>query len=216
LLLLQTMIDVTEALIANLHRRDEAMNVNLAARIAADYDHLAVNELVRLIHEKNKILQSDVIKVLYEIGAKQPALIAPFGETFVSMLSHKDNRLVWGALSALECIVLNNANLIYQHLSVIIEAAEKGSVIATDRAVGILIKLATQSNYTSQSLGLLLDQMYACPTNQLPMYAENALAVVKASTFKEDFRRMMVARLPEIDKASKRTRLEKVIRKLSD
>jgi hypothetical protein len=208
------MIHVTEILHANLHRRDERMNLDLAASIAEKGDQSAVAELVGLLDQKEKNLQNDVIKVLYEVGACNPALIAPYAETFLSLLQKRDNRLVWGALTALECIVQDNASLIYQHLNLIIDAAEKGSVIAKDRTVGILIGLASQAQYTSAALNLLLEQMSGCATNQLPMYAENALSVVNGSAFKDEFWRMLIARLPEIDKESKRARLEKVIRKL--
>jgi hypothetical protein len=86
-------------------------------------------------------------------------------------------------------------------------------VITKDHVVGILIKLAGNSDYVSDALGLLLAQMQACATNQLPMYAENALPVINQD-FRGQFIQLLLSRMPEIEKESKRLRVAKVLKKL--
>lgn len=56
--------------------------------------------------------------------------------------------------------------------------------------------------------------MMTCPTNQLPMYAENAIPIVNAAN-RGAFVRVLASRLDEIEKESKRSRVQKVIKKVS-
>jgi hypothetical protein len=96
----------------------------------------------------------------------------------------------------------------------IIKASDRGSVIAKDHAVGILIKLSSAGAYANKSFNLLIHQLKVCPTNQLPMYAEEALPVVDKKR-RAVFVSTLSSRLKSIEKESKRKRVEKVIKKLS-
>jgi len=49
-------------------RRDETPNIDLAKQIAAKKNTSAIAELVDNLSNKNKDIQNDCIKVLYEIG----------------------------------------------------------------------------------------------------------------------------------------------------
>ena len=195
-------------------RRDEELNQKTALDIVSRHDRSSVSELVALLAHKNKNIQSDAIKVLYEIGERQPGLIELYDHVFLDLLNSKDNRLVWGAMTALDCLAPIRSQFIYQNLPRILDAADKGSVITKDHAISILIKLAANPVYTADVLSLLLNQMHTCPTNQLPMYAENALVVI-SDDFRAQFVSLFNKRLPEIEKDSKRKRVEKVIRKLT-
>jgi hypothetical protein len=207
-------MSITDKLASSLGRRDTIPNKELAERITETNDKKAIQELVKLLNDKNKSLQSDSIKTLYEIGERKPVLIADYDKQFLELLSNKNNRLVWGAMTALDCIAAINPKGIYSHLTIILDIAEKGSVITKDHAIGILIKLATVKEYRDTSLTLLLDQFKTSLTNQLPTYAENALPVIQEK-YKKDFIKVLVSRLEDIDKDTKRKRVEKVIKKLS-
>jgi hypothetical protein len=61
---------------------------------------------------------------------------------------------------------------------------------------------------------LLLDQFRSCATNQLPSYAENALNAIPAKS-KGDFVKVLIARLGDVEKESKRKRIERVTKKLT-
>lgn len=196
-----------------LHRRDEVPNQELAKLIAEKKDLKAITELVNHLHHKDKNIANDCIKVLYEIGTLNPDLIADHANAFVELLTNKNNRLVWGAMTALNTITAQNPDVIYHALPQIMEVAEKGSVITKDQAVSILIKLMAIKQYAEHSFVLLTDQLKHCPTNQLPMYAEQALPVIPKEN-KKQFAAILTARLDEIDKETKQKRVEKVIRKL--
>lgn len=204
---------IIEQLASSLNRRDEAPNVELAQRIASSHDDNAVNELVQLL-SGNRAVQNDCIKVLYEIGAQDPTLIANHVNAFIGHLSSKNNRLQWGAMYALDTITHERHKAIFAALPTILAAAEKGSVITKDHAVNILIKLCGMDPYADDAFVLLMEQLLRCNTNQLPMYAERALPVVHDKN-KATFVKTLRARLEEVDMESKRTRIEKVLRKLA-
>jgi hypothetical protein len=197
-----------------LHRRDEEPNVELARTIVDEGDTEAVQELVDNLHHKDKNIQSDCIKVLYEIGTLEPSLIEKNVQKFLDLLEHKNNRLVWGAMTALDAITLVNPQAIYSALPTILVAADKGSVITKDHTVSILIKLCSFDTYSELVFSLLIEQLKNCPTNQLPMYAENAIPIIHDHN-KASFIETLLSRLIEIEKDSKRKRVEKVIKKVS-
>jgi hypothetical protein len=206
-------MSVINQLATSLGRRDEVPNQKLAERIAKSKDKKAVHELVELIHHKDRNIQSDSVKVVYEIGERNPALIAAYDKEFITLLDHKNNRLVWGAMSVLDCIASVNPKWIYKNLSKILETMDKGSVITNDRGVSILIKLASHKEFSDDAQILLLDKIKSCPTNQLPMYAENAIPII-ADKHKKDFIKILTSRLSDIEKETKQKRVEKVIKKL--
>lgn len=207
-------MSIIPKLSTSLNARDEVANQQLAAEIVKSGDKSAVNELVENLTNKNKGIRHDCIKVLYEIGYAEPKLIAPHHASFLDLLTSRDNRLQWGAMYALGCVVKEKPGEVYSSLSKIIDAAEKGSVITRDGCVRILITLRTSTKYADIAFSHLLEQLASCPTNQLPMYAEEAVPVISASN-KDRFVKVLSARLDDIEKMSKRKRVEKVIKKLS-
>lgn len=198
-----------------LNRRDEGPNQELAKKVATANDKKAVHELVENLNNKNKDIQSDCIKVLYEIGTLKPVLLAPFADELIVLLESKNNRLQWGAMTALHSITAENPKAIYNALAKIIAVADKGSVITNDHCVGILIKLYTVKTYASDAFALLIERLRISPTNQLPMYAEQILPFIEPQ-HKELFSKTLTARLGEIEKDTKRKRVEKVISKLNN
>lgn len=114
---------------------------------------------------------------------------------------------------ALDFITPDNPKLIYGALSKIIAVADKGSVIANDHGVSILIKLCSIKDYSHTALPLLMERLRTSPTNQLPKYAEHAMSIL---TTKDEaaFIKILTSRLNEFEKATKRQRVEKVIQKL--
>ena len=57
--------------------------------------------------------------------------------------------------------------------------------------------------------------MTTCPANQLPMYAENAVPIINESN-KQQFIKLIDQRLPEIESEPKKSRILKIIKKLSN
>ena len=152
--------------------------------------------------------------MIYEIGALKPKLIANFANEFITLLDNKNNRLQWGAMTALDTITNENSKTIHSALPKIITVADKGSVITNDHCVSILIKLCATKDYADDAFSLLNHRLMICPTNQLPMYAENALPIITDKN-KTAFIKTLTSRLGEIEKDTKRLRVEKVIKKVN-
>jgi len=205
---------IIDQLATSLNRRDEIPNQELAKQIAKSNDKKAVKELMDNLKNKNKDIQSDCIKVIYEIGAVKPNLVADFSKELIELLDNKNNRLQWGAMIALDTITNEIPKTIYEALGKIIDVANKGSVITNDHCVGILIKLCGRKEYAENAFSLLNERLKISPTNQLPMYAENALPIINEKN-KTAFIKTLSARLADIEKDTKRIRVEKVIKKLT-
>ncbi|WP_214225069.1 hypothetical protein [Pedobacter sp. B4-66] len=205
---------IIDKLAHSLGRRDEIPNQELANAIVQANDSKAVEELIENLYHKNKDIQSDCIKVIYEIGTVKPELIADFSNELTTLLDHKNNRLQWGTMMALNTIVAVKSKVIYEALPKIIDVADKGSVITNDHCVGIMIKLCAIKEYSDDVFLLLNERLLKSPDNQLPMYAENALPVINAKN-NIVFVNTLLSRIKGIEKESKRARVEKVIRKVN-
>jgi len=207
-------MSVINKLASSLNRRDEVPNQELAKQIATKGDKKAVKELIDNLNNKSKDIQNDCIKVLYEIGEIKPALIAGYAKEFIALLDSKNNRLQWGAMTAINTITLENPKLVNGALTKIISSAERGSVITRDYAVNILIKLCSLKQYSKNAFSLLNEQILGSPVNQLPMYAERAMTIINDNN-KNIFIKTLSSRLVDIDKESKRKRIQRVIKKFS-
>ena len=208
-------MSVLHQLATALGRRDEVPNQELARRIVRERDAAAVQELVENLWHNNKAIPSDCIKVLYEIGAANPDLIAKYYKEFGKLLESKNNRLVWGAMMALDTIVLKQPKGVHRMLSkILITADSSGSVIARDHAVGILAKLATLKPYRRDSIALLLEQLMSCPNNQFAMYVEMSAPVIDAES-REKFRMVVEKRARDLERESQKKRVAKVLKKLT-
>ncbi len=208
-------MSIIEKLASSLGRRDELPNQELAKSVVSTKNKKAVKELVENLHNKDKAIQSDCIKVLYEIGTLKPELLADYTNELVALLENKNNRLQWGAMTALNAVTNENPKIIYSALSKIIAVADKGSVITNDHCVAILIKLCAIKEYAANAFSLLNERLLKSPTNQLPMYAENALPIINDKN-KKIFIKTLTSRLGEIEKDTKRIRVEKVLKKLGN
>jgi hypothetical protein len=204
---------ILSKLATSLNRRDEVPNQLLAKQIVRTKNKAAVKELVTHLSDK-KDIANDCIKVLYEAGEQEPSLIAPYAKEFIALLDHKNNRLQWGAMTALHACTLENPKTVFAAVPKIKEAADKGTVITNDQCVKILAKLCTVKQYYGRCFELLNEMVLKSPINQLPSYAETALSVVSEKD-KSVLLRTIAIRLPGVEQEPKIKRLEKVIRQLT-
>jgi len=96
----------------------------------------------------------------------------------------ENNRNVWGALQALESIASEVPDVLAKNLDAIVDAADKGSVIAKDKAVGILSSVARAGH--AKAVPVLLERVMDAAPNQFPMYAELALPAIPAPAAETD------------------------------
>lgn len=195
-----------------LGRRDEEPNVALAVKLADAEDHEAITILADALTQKSKPIQSDSIKVLYEIGDRKPRLIEPYISEFVQCLQSKNQRLVWGGMTALHAIAKVNPAAINKELPHVLRAANGESVIARDHAVGILIELSRHKELVVITVPLLLEQLSSAPDNQFAMYAEQSLQVLFPAYAKE-YNQILNARIKTLPKPSQAARIAKLLRK---
>jgi hypothetical protein len=204
-------VSVLAQLASALGRNDEQPNVELAEALAAKPDAAAIAELAGALATGSTAISNDAIKVLYELGERRPELAAPHAKAFLTLLGSKNNRNVWGALQAIETITALQPDAVLAELPRIVAAADKGSVIAKDKAVAILVKLAA-AGHGAKALPILLERLEGAAPNQFPMYAEQAQPVIDAA-HRTAFVRLLETRLIGIEPGAKRTRVEKVLRR---
>lgn len=206
-------MSVLAKLSSALGRRDEAANVALAADVAERGDKAAVKELVEGMTQGDKRTQSDCVKALYEIGERRPALVAAYVDEFASLLANKNDRLVWGAMTALDTIAEIRGKEIYSRLPEIMRAAGGKSIIARDHAVMILAKLARTPAYALRCVKLLFEQLSSAPDNQLGLYAETTLPALPPKAHTE-FADILSRRMSSLKKDSHKRRIAKLLSKL--
>lgn len=206
-------MSVLDKLASSLGRNDERPNVELAEALAAKPDAAAIAELVGALMGASSAVSNDAIKVLYELGERRPELAAPHADTFLALLGSRNNRNVWSALQAIETITALQPDAVMEELPAILAAADKGSVIAKDKAVAILAKLTT-AGHGAKTLPVLLERLETAAPNQFPMYAEQVAPVIDAA-HRGRIVEILETRLSGIEAPAKRARVEKLLRKLS-
>ena len=163
-------------------RQDEVPNQELARELALSRDLPGIQEVVDHLWDKNQNVQSDCVKVLYEIGYIDPELIAPYTEQFLKLLDHKNNRMVWGAMIALGCVANLTADQIYEKVDRVIKTVESGSVITTVWGVKTLAQVAaTGPDRQAKIMPFLLNILQTCIPRDVATHAENLVGAVDAS-----------------------------------
>ena len=193
------------------NRRDEVPNQELAKDLAAKKDRKGIREIAENLWNKNAQIQSDCLKVLYEIGYLQPELIAPYAEDFLKLLHSRNNRLVWGAMIALATVADLKADAIYPHVAEIEQVIDQGSVITKDNGVRMLALVAAQkAAYSKTIFPYLLHHLETCRPKDVPQHAEKAAVAVNARN-KQAFIEVLEKRLVDL-KGAQATRVKRVIR----
>lgn len=193
-------------------RRDELPNQELARRLAQTQDRAGVQEIAANLRNDNAAIQSDCVKVLYEVGYLDPTLIAPYAADFLDLLRSRHNRLVWGGMIALSTIADLAADAIDPRRAEIMRAMEQGSVITVDAGVATLAKVAATSDERRQALfPYLLEHLRTCRPKDVPQHAEKIVVAVDASR-RDEFIRTLERRLPDLS-ASQAARIKRVIKR---
>ena len=145
------------------NRRDEAPNQALARELADQKDKRGIREIAKNLWNDNPDIQSDCLKVLYEVGGLNPSLIAGYADDFLKLLRGKNNRLVWGAMTALAAIADLKGAELFEHWGDIRQAMETGSVITVDNGVSTLARVAaTDEDRRRTIFPYLLQHLVSC------------------------------------------------------
>ena len=193
------------------NRRDAVPNQELAQELAEAKDKEGIHVIAVNLWNENRGIQSDCIKVLYEIGYLDPELIADYADDFLKLLKSKNNRLVWGGMIALSTIAEIQAAKLFANYETIRQTMKKGSVITVDAGVLTLAKIASQDSiFSKQIFPYLLEHLATCRPKDVPQHAEKALTAVDAEN-KKAFISVIENRMGDM-KSSQLRRLKKVIR----
>lgn len=198
----------------SLGRRDEVPNVELARALAAKKDRKGIREIAENLWHKDKNIQVDCIKVLYEVGAIEPKLIAEYAGDFVKCLKSRNNRLVWGGMTALSEVAKADPEAVFKHLDAIKKAKETGSVITVDNAISTLAYTAAgNKKYSGAIFPYLLKHLSSCRPKEVPQHAEKTLPAVDASN-KADFVKVLEKRMEDLSGGGL-ARVKKVLKQAS-
>lgn len=205
------MESIIELLASSQGLKGDDSNISLAKEIASSENKKAIKELIENLKNKNKNIQSDCIKTLYEIGYLKPKLIADYYSEFLELLTSKNNRLVWGGMIALSTITDIKPDEIFKSLDKIMNTVEKGSVITIDCGVEILSRLNKFDQFFDTTDYLLMEQLWKCPIKQLPMYIEKSLKSINSKN-KEAYLNIIEKRKVECERDTQTKRLENALK----
>jgi hypothetical protein len=192
-------------------RRDEVPNQELARELAQKKDKVGIREITENLWNKDQNIQSDCLKVLYEIGYLAPELIADHADDFLKLLKSKHNRLVWGSMIALSTIAELEADKLYAHCAEIERAMAEGSVITVDGGVKTLALVASRNDkYRKRIFPNLLKHLATCRPKDVPQHAEKTLPAVNARN-RQEFVQVLEKRMTDMS-STQATRLRKVIK----
>ena len=194
-------------------RNDEAPNIELAEFLCQTENADGIKEIVEGLKEKDKAVANDCIKVLYEIGARKPALISGYADDFLALLYSRSNRLVWGGMTALAAIAELSAGSIYAKIETVLSVFKNGSVIAVDNGVSVLAGLCkADKKYEDHLFPILLEHLKTCRTKEVPQHAERAAICVNKDNA-EAFLAVLAARKEHMD-GSRLERVKRLEKKL--
>ena len=192
-------------------RRSDVPNQELARELAASKDRAGVHEIAENLWNKEKSIQSDCLKVLYEIGYLDPTLIAEYVGDFLKLLKSRNNRLVWGGMIALSTVADFKADEIFPHFDEIVDVMNKGSVITMDNGVKALALVASKNAaYNQKIFPFLLDHLSTCRPKEVPQHAERTLPAINAGN-KAEFIRVLERRMEDLS-GSQVARLKKAMK----
>ena len=198
-----------DRLATTLGRRDEIPNIELAQSLVAARDEEGVQELVDALSRGPAPIAADAIKVLYEAGAIDPSIIAPYAAEFAALLRSRNNRMVWGAASALHAISLGAPEAVTPHLPTLMDAVASGSVITADRGIGAIANGALGDAAATE---FVLDHLRTCGAKYVPLRGEYSLGAVTAANAAR-FADVLEGRLDE-QSTGGRARLKRLLRRI--
>jgi len=199
-----------EKLASSLGLNDEAANIELAISLCENEDREGIKEIVMGLSNKNSAISNDCIKVLYEIGERKPELISDYAKDFIKLLDSKNNRLVWGSMTALVFVSKVNAKTIFEHLDIVKNAYKNGSVIAIDNSISVFANLCNaDKKYMETVFPLIIEHLQKCRPKEVPQHSERAMICVNRENCQE-FVEVLEKRKNELS-ASQIARINKVI-----
>jgi len=195
-----------------LNRNDELPNIELAEKLIKSEDSIGIAEIASGL-KMGKAIANDCIKVLYEIGQQKPELILPHAEGFLDLLKSKNNRLVWGAMTALGQITPLYPDKVFKRFDDLCVAYNEGSVITIDSSMTVFANLCRVcKEYEQKILPVLFKHFETCRAKEIPQHFERIAVGITPDSI-EMFRIIINKRFEEMTK-SQQVRVGKVFKSL--
>ena len=195
------------------NRRDEAPNQELARELAETKNEKGIQEIAENLYHENQNVQSDCLKVLYEIGYLAPELIADYVDDFLKLLKSKNNRMVWGGMIALATIAETKPRDIWKNVDDVMDAIDHGTLITVVGGIKTLARVAsTNKRYRDKLFPFLIKYLKTCIPRDVPTHAESILCAVDDS-HKDEFLSVLESRRAEMT-PSQLTRLRRITKPL--
>ena len=202
-----------EKLAYSLGRNDEEPNIELAKKLVKTKNKKGIKEIAGGLSNSKEQIANDCIKVLYEIGELEPELISEYAGDFIQLLQSKNNRLVWGAMTALSKIVSHNPDEAFKNLDIIVKAYEKGSVITIDNSITVFAELSkADRKYEKKVFPIIIRHLEKCRPKEAAQHAERAFVCVNKNNAQK-FKETLLKRFGSLTESQKK-RVEKLLRKL--
>jgi hypothetical protein len=195
------------------NRRDEVPNQELAGKLAAEKDTGGIAEIAANLTNTNRNVASDCLKVLYEVGYLDPALIAPHVEDLLTLLSSRHNRMVWGAMIGIASVADLRPKEIWKRIDAVIDRTENGTVITFVWGIRALAQVASaKKEYAGKIVPKLLGFLASCNPRDIPTHLESMLCLIDVRN-RDRFLSVVESRMAGMT-PSHLSRLRKVTRKI--
>jgi len=200
-----------EKLAHSLGRNDEEPNIELAKKLAKEKNKKGIKEIVDGLNNPKEQIANDCIKVLYEIAEISPELISEYVSNFIQLLKSRNNRLVWGSMTALSKIVSLNPDEVFKNLDIIVRAYEKGSVITVDNSISVFAELVKAGKkYEKKVFPIIIEHLQKCRPKEVAQHAERAFICINKNNSKI-FKETLLKRYKSLTEPQKR-RVDKLIK----
>ncbi|MCL2480840.1 MAG: hypothetical protein FWF38_03920 [Spirochaetaceae bacterium] len=202
-----------EKLASSLGRNDEEPNIELAKELAKTENRKGIKEIVIGLNNSKEQIANDCIKVLYEIAEIAPKLISEYAGNFTQLLKSKNNRLVWGSMTALSKIVSLNPDEVFNNLDIIVKAYEKGSVITVDNSITVFAELVRAGKkYEKKVFPIIIEHLENCRPKEVGQHAERAFICININNSKK-YKETLLKRRDLLTDAQKK-RVDKLLNRL--
>ena len=202
-----------EKLAYSLGRNDEEPNIELAKELSKTKNKKGIKEIVEGLSNPKEQLANDCIKVLYEIAGITPDLVSEYAGDFIQLLKSRNNRLVWGSMTALSKIVSLNAEEVFKNLDIIVKAYEKGSQITIDNSISVFAELVkADKKYEKKVLPIVIEHLEKCRPKDVGQHSERAFVCVNKNN-SQIFKAALLKRYGSLTEAQKK-RLDKLLKKI--
>jgi hypothetical protein len=202
-----------EKLAYSLGRNDEEPNIELAKELSKTKNKKGIKEIADGLNNPKEQIAGDCIKVLYEIAGISPELVSEYAGVFIQLLKSKNNRLVWGSMTALSKIVSLNSDEVFKNLDIIIKAYEKGSVITVDNSISVFAELVkADKKYENKVFQIIIKHLEKCRPKEVGQHAERAFVCINKNN-SQKYKEILLIRRESLNDAQKK-RVDKLLNKL--